>query len=237
LTLAIFFSIVIIFSIIFSLSQRKFHEYEVKKLNEISGAKNSLVDLSLQLEEINQSLEEMEKKISEIDSRDNLIKFQMELDSYTGPYHDLELQAKKFSKFSKNAELKEFFEKISEEQTRFKNIYSKLKVTLNYAFKSFRDQETQVRVSEEDNVCFYCGAIIDLTNGACNYCLQELIFCLICTKNINFGEDIGVCSHCSHTFHYGHFAESVKIMGKCPTCRSRLTIDEIQQSLPFKNIK
>ncbi|MHA1989833.1 MAG: SBBP repeat-containing protein [Candidatus Hodarchaeales archaeon] len=233
----IIFSLLIISSMLFSLSRQKIHQYEINKLNEISEAKNNLVDLLFQLEEINLSLEDMEKKIPEVDSQDKLVKFQMELDSYTGPHHDLELQVKKFSKFSKNHDLKEFFEKIEHQQTRFKNLYSKQKVTLNYVVKNFRNNEPEAPITTDDNFCFYCGAIIDLATGTCNYCLQELIYCLICTKNINFGEEIGVCNNCSHSFHYGHFAETVKIMGKCPVCRSRLTVTDIEQSLPFKNIK
>jgi hypothetical protein len=223
--------------VIFSLSKQQYHRYQINKINQVNEAKTKLVDLQGQLADINKSLETMESRISEIKTNDQFNKYQLELDSYTGPYRDLELQLNKYSKFKKDIKLKELFEKLSDEQTRFRMNYSKQKTSLNYLYNSIRQKTSSHPISSEESFCFYCGAIIDGNSQKCNYCMQDVNNCQICKKNIQFAEEIGSCLYCNHIFHFSHLAETVKIMGKCPVCREKLIVEEIINSLPFKNKK
>ena len=76
--------------------------------------------------------------------------------------------------------------------------------------------------------CYHCGAILDPGAKVCSSCNQTVITCEICKQGISFGETLGGCLYCgTDSYHYQHFAESVKVSGKCPNCHETLTEADI----------
>ena len=76
--------------------------------------------------------------------------------------------------------------------------------------------------------CYHCGAILDPRAKICPSCNQDVVTCEICKQGINFGESLGECLYCgTDSYHYHHFAESVKVTGKCPNCHEKLTESDI----------
>ncbi len=48
--------------------------------------------------------------------------------------------------------------------------------------------------------------------------------CPICRKSIENEQDLAICPSCRSHFHETHFAEVIKINGKCPVCQKRIKI-------------
>ena len=231
---AVFLILVLLIS---NIGKEAYLESKVKKENQLKEVKNNLDELLRQLSDLNKNLQELSDNANSIWSKEELQVIINAVDSLTGPYRDNELQVKKFSRFDKNNEIDAIKNSILNEQQNYKYLYAQTKLNLNRKLVMATKSINQVPENNDDDFCFYCGAIIDSNCEKCNYCLQDVNNCQICKKNINFGEEIGSCIYCSHLFHYSHFAETIKIMGKCPICREKLTVDEILNSLPFKNKK
>jgi len=53
--------------------------------------------------------------------------------------------------------------------------------------------------------------------------------CIICRRTFKNADKIVRCPHCHVPAHYAHFAEWIKINGKCPVCKNRLTRVELVQ--------
>ncbi len=54
--------------------------------------------------------------------------------------------------------------------------------------------------------------------------------CSICRHIINEDEDRIYCPSCQNPFHLPHFAESLKVTGKCPICTTKASLSEIMES-------
>ncbi len=54
--------------------------------------------------------------------------------------------------------------------------------------------------------------------------------CSICRHMIQEEEDRIYCPTCQNPFHLPHFAESLKVTGKCPICATKSTLSEIMES-------
>ncbi|OLS25607.1 MAG: hypothetical protein HeimC3_13550 [Candidatus Heimdallarchaeota archaeon LC_3] len=231
-------SIILILGLLFSnIGKMAYLENKVKKQNEINDAKSNLDIILKQFSDLKQSLEQLALNIDNISSKEEIQTNISTVDSLTGPYRDNELQIKKYAKFSKNNMISELLQNIQNEQKDFKYLYAQTKMNLNRKLVIASQSTNQTPINDENEYCFYCGAIIDFNIDRCNYCLQDANNCQVCKKNINFGDEIGTCVYCSHIFHFSHFAETIKIIGKCPVCREKLTVEEILKSLPFKNKK
>ncbi len=81
---------------------------------------------------------------------------------------------------------------------------------------------------ESEITCINCGK--PLTGLVCSHCGKEAPQCPVCSKMLDFNEpDLLSCPHCKVIGHQAHFMEWVKIRGKCPTCKTRLTTEMLEQ--------
>ena len=80
---------------------------------------------------------------------------------------------------------------------------------------------------ESEMTCINCGK--PLTGLICSHCGKEASQCPVCSKLLNFNEpDLLSCPHCQVIGHQAHFKEWIKIRGKCPTCKTRLTTEMLE---------
>ena len=54
--------------------------------------------------------------------------------------------------------------------------------------------------------------------------------CSVCRHIIKEEEDRIYCPTCQNPFHLPHFAESLKVTGKCPICAAKISLSEIMES-------
>ncbi len=55
--------------------------------------------------------------------------------------------------------------------------------------------------------------------------------CSVCRQPITSEEEIIYCPTCQNPFHPPHFAESLKLTGKCPICATKSSFDEIMKNI------
>ena len=77
--------------------------------------------------------------------------------------------------------------------------------------------------------CLRCGATLTDNSRACEECGFNLTECAICKRELNFGDSISSCPHCSTQFHDIHIKEWLKIKGNCPTCRIDLKEENLRE--------
>ena len=53
--------------------------------------------------------------------------------------------------------------------------------------------------------------------------------CIVCLRSFKDSDKVVRCPHCHATAHYAHFAEWIKMNGKCPVCKRRLKRVELIQ--------
>jgi hypothetical protein len=47
--------------------------------------------------------------------------------------------------------------------------------------------------------------------------------CSVCRRTIQSGDSFIYCVKCGHPGHWAHLGEMIKVTGKCPVCKQRLT--------------
>jgi hypothetical protein len=55
--------------------------------------------------------------------------------------------------------------------------------------------------------------------------------CCVCRRPITAEEEIIYCPTCQNPFHPPHFAETLKLTGKCPICATKSSFDEIMKNI------
>lgn len=55
--------------------------------------------------------------------------------------------------------------------------------------------------------------------------------CCVCRRPITSEEEIIFCPTCQNPFHLPHFAETLKLTGKCPICATKSSFDEIMKNV------
>ncbi|MFX1336632.1 MAG: PHD finger domain-containing protein, partial [Promethearchaeota archaeon] len=55
--------------------------------------------------------------------------------------------------------------------------------------------------------------------------------CSVCRRPITSEEEIIYCPTCQNPFHPPHFAESLKLTGKCPICATKSSFDKIMRDI------
>jgi len=55
--------------------------------------------------------------------------------------------------------------------------------------------------------------------------------CSVCRRPITSDEEIIYCPTCQSPFHPPHFAETLKLTGKCPICATKSSFDEIMENI------
>ncbi|MFW9903524.1 MAG: PHD finger domain-containing protein [Candidatus Thorarchaeota archaeon] len=55
--------------------------------------------------------------------------------------------------------------------------------------------------------------------------------CCVCRRPITLEEEIIYCPSCQNPFHPPHFAETLKLTGKCPICATKSSFDEIMKNV------
>ena len=79
----------------------------------------------------------------------------------------------------------------------------------------------------KNKTCYHCGSILDKNHNYCSECGEKILICPICKQVIQFGDLTGSCLYCNHDYHYSHFAEWLKVQGKCAICNESISEDEI----------
>ncbi|OLS17027.1 MAG: hypothetical protein HeimC3_50010 [Candidatus Heimdallarchaeota archaeon LC_3] len=130
-------------------------------------------------------------------------------------------QFKEFMEFSSDKECLDWIISLSDD--------SPIRLDGNLViFKSEeRNQITQRDIGGLIQTCFFCGAILNKYDKTCIQCSREILHCPICKGSINFGEQIGKCSHCENFFHYSHASEWIKIKGKCAICNQEMNEEDL----------
>ncbi|MFQ6123264.1 MAG: hypothetical protein ACE5R6_01475 [Candidatus Heimdallarchaeota archaeon] len=87
---------------------------------------------------------------------------------------------------------------------------------------------TSSRSLQSEMICVNCGK--PLTGLICSHCGKEASQCPVCSKLLDIKDpNLLSCPHCKVIGHQAHFKEWIKIRGKCPTCKTRLTIEMLEQ--------
>lgn len=60
---------------------------------------------------------------------------------------------------------------------------------------------------------------------------QSREICCVCRRPISLEEEIIYCPTCQNPFHPPHFAETLKLTGKCPICATKSSFDEIMKDI------
>ena len=55
--------------------------------------------------------------------------------------------------------------------------------------------------------------------------------CSVCRRPITSEEEIIYCPTCQNPFHPPHFAETLKLTGKCPICTTKSSFDKIMKNI------
>ncbi|MFX1283510.1 MAG: PHD finger domain-containing protein [Promethearchaeota archaeon] len=55
--------------------------------------------------------------------------------------------------------------------------------------------------------------------------------CCVCRRPIKSEEEIIYCPTCQNPFHLPHFAETLKLTGKCPICATKSSFNEIMKNI------
>lgn len=55
--------------------------------------------------------------------------------------------------------------------------------------------------------------------------------CSVCRRPITSEEEVIYCPTCQNPFHPPHFAETLKLTGKCPICATKSSFDEIMKNI------
>ncbi|MFW9930786.1 MAG: SBBP repeat-containing protein, partial [Candidatus Thorarchaeota archaeon] len=210
-----------------------YRQYNNKKAERNLNIQNSLSNILSQLKNININLDTLSSVVSDTISINELNILLKNLDSFIGPFRDIELQFNKFINFSKKSGINSIISNIEKEKSKYLNTMHNTRAKIINIVKLKDVNTTRPFLSEDEIFCFYCGSSVPLNALQCNYCLQKIESCPICKRNISYGDTASRCPECFHIFHYGHHAESVKIVGRCPICRVRIQVDEL---IPIESI-
>jgi len=145
--------------------------------------------------------------------------------SFINPLQNLQIKYQDIEVYRQLIPLQTTFSQLDTLNQSATLLYSELEKSLTLTFN-------QIQVSSDKNLvqeysCYSCGAITTSHEFKCVDCGMDAIICNICKSSVKFGEEMGTCIFCTNTYHYGHFAEWVKIKGACPVCHETLTQDEI----------
>jgi len=77
------------------------------------------------------------------------------------------------------------------------------------------------------HTCYYCAEPLEDGTETCPNCTKEILKCMVCKLDINFGDTIGKCSLCEAVGHLAHLQEWLKVNGKCPHCQQQLPLEGI----------
>lgn len=77
-------------------------------------------------------------------------------------------------------------------------------------------------IEKKNLVCLYCNTELTPSSTICPNCRAEFKKCSVCNFNIGNNEFIN-CPFCHQPAHKDHLLEWVKIKGKCPVCKHKLT--------------
>jgi len=77
------------------------------------------------------------------------------------------------------------------------------------------------------HTCHYCAEPLEKGIETCPQCHKEVMKCVVCKLNINFGDSVGKCSLCEAVGHLPHLQEWLKVNGKCPHCQQQLPLEGI----------
>ncbi|MHA2309640.1 MAG: hypothetical protein ACXABJ_10205 [Candidatus Heimdallarchaeaceae archaeon] len=84
-------------------------------------------------------------------------------------------------------------------------------------------------ISRKKFYCFYCRYDVTLSSKQgsllCNSCGNKVLYCSLCSKIINPGEDIARIKPCNHIYHKSELLDFVEDEKHCPKCKGR--IDEL----------
>ena len=75
--------------------------------------------------------------------------------------------------------------------------------------------------------CPNCNNQIDKNSKFCPDCGTVIVHCNLCKSIIDSMDQKASCPHCKNYFHLNHLRETVKVTGKCPTCKESLQDHEI----------
>lgn len=80
-------------------------------------------------------------------------------------------------------------------------------------------------VMEKEIQCAFCGEKLRITANMkhCPGCGTEIPQCMVCLLPIVHGDDFVKCPYCGSFAHRPHLVEWVKVKGRCPYCKERLT--------------
>lgn len=54
--------------------------------------------------------------------------------------------------------------------------------------------------------------------------------CIVCQRPIKKGENFVTCPHCQKNAHYSHLVEWIKVQGSCPSCLTRLKVEDFSSN-------
>ncbi|MHA2295578.1 MAG: hypothetical protein ACXAEU_25640 [Candidatus Hodarchaeales archaeon] len=87
---------------------------------------------------------------------------------------------------------------------------------------------SEITREKRATTCKNCGTQLRLSSMNCSRCGVRREKCPVCLKFISKSDDIGACPTCNSEFHLFHLKGTIKITGKCPSCRSPLKEREIR---------
>ena len=189
-----------------------------------------LKEMQTFIDVINNSAVELENQINTIEEAYNTTsakqtqfpKLEKSIVTLSDSVSDLEGQKNKLHTYRYHPELKDSVTTTISQIERIINQYMILKKKIT------GDDEKIVLKDSSDNFCSNCFTILPATATECTNCKTKIKNCAICRKGLFSGQEISACPLCENQFHHGHFAESVKIQGRCPICKGEIAFDEIK---------
>jgi len=82
------------------------------------------------------------------------------------------------------------------------------------------------RINQKKYYCYFCG--YDITQSSmegsllCNSCGNKVLYCSLCSKIINPGEQITMIKPCNHVFHKAELLDFAEEESFCPKCKGKI---------------
>ena len=141
--------------------------------------------------------------------------------SLYGSIREIERSKTRLHLYRNNAILKDSVILSMDQITNLVSRYNHLEEKIIYLEKHMKP------LSQFSHPCSVCGTLLEPITQECPKCHTSVQTCAICKKSIIIGQEVAECVHCNHVFHYGHFAETVKIQGRCPICFETIKSEDI----------
>ena len=204
-------------------------QYNEWKEKEKIKYNNMITEIQILLDTVNQDYSELVNQISVLENDmkntlgtiESIHVLKKSTSALYGPLRELERYKTRLNLYRNNTILKESVIQSMDQITDLSSRYLRLKEQISFLEKHIQP------FSQVTHPCSTCGTMLEPTAQECPKCHTSVQTCAICKKSIIIGQEVAECIHCHHIFHYGHFAETVKIQGRCPICFETIKTEEI----------